>query len=122
MTANNADDVRSETLDWTPRAKQRPRTTVRNGRAVTYTPKETRDAEANLARQWPFEPFEGDIDVRILMNDETVRLEVSPAPAPTSRKLLRGDIDNYAKTILDALNGVAWIDDKQITRLSVEKL
>lgn len=31
------------------------------------------------------------------------------------------DIDNYAKAVMDALNGVAYKDDSQITRLLVEK-
>lgn len=34
----------------------------------------------------------------------------------------RPDCDNLAKSILDALNGLAYKDDKQITYLSVEKL
>ncbi len=35
---------------------------------------------------------------------------------------LRGDVDNYAKSILDGLNGVAFQDDKQVHILNVEKL
>ena len=31
------------------------------------------------------------------------------------------DADNLAKAILDALNGVAWQDDRQVTRLVCEK-
>ena len=34
----------------------------------------------------------------------------------------RPDCDNLAKSILDALNGLAYKDDKQITYLSIEKL
>ena len=34
---------------------------------------------------------------------------------------LSGDIDNYAKAVLDALNGVAYNDDKQIVVLMLEK-
>ena len=32
----------------------------------------------------------------------------------------RIDIDNAIKAALDALNGVAWLDDKQVIRLSAE--
>ena len=28
-----------------------------------------------------------------------------------------GDLDNYAKVVLDALNGIVWEDDKQIVEL-----
>lgn len=34
----------------------------------------------------------------------------------------RPDCDNLAKSILDALNGLAYKDDKQITYLTIEKL
>ena len=27
---------------------------------------------------------------------------------------MRGDIDNYMKLVMDALNGVAWTDDRWI--------
>lgn len=35
--------------------------------------------------------------------------------------ITRPDIDNLAKAILDALNGVAWEDDGLICNLSLEK-
>lgn len=34
---------------------------------------------------------------------------------------MKPDCDNIAKAILDALNGVAYDDDKQVVRLHVEK-
>lgn len=37
----------------------------------------------------------------------------------TSRRF--GDIDNLAKAILDACNGVVWTDDAQIVSLTTEK-
>jgi Holliday junction resolvase RusA-like endonuclease len=33
----------------------------------------------------------------------------------------RGDVDNYAKGVLDAMNGVLWDDDDQIVKLTVSK-
>lgn len=34
---------------------------------------------------------------------------------------IKPDTDNIAKSILDSLNGIAYKDDKQVTRLTVEK-
>ena len=34
-----------------------------------------------------------------------------------TKSKLRGDLDNYIKTILDALNGVAWDDDSQVVKI-----
>lgn len=33
----------------------------------------------------------------------------------------RRDIDNVAKTVLDGLNRVAWADDSQVDRLTIER-
>ena len=33
----------------------------------------------------------------------------------------RGDIDNRLKAILDAFNGLVWVDDKQVDFLSIER-
>ena len=30
-------------------------------------------------------------------------------------------MDNAAKAVLDSLNGIAWLDDSQVSRLVVEK-
>ncbi len=35
---------------------------------------------------------------------------------------LKPDTDNIAKVVCDALNGVAYHDDKQITSLTVDKV
>ena len=109
------------TVPWKPRAKERPR--VVNGRA--FTPKTTREAESQIRTDYLKEPeapreVEGPIAVEITMRNESFDIEIVPTVEYEHRKL-RGDIDNYAKTILDALNGVAWVDDKQITHLTVRK-
>ena len=40
---------------------------------------------------------------------------------PDAPSIPRPDVDNAAKAVLDALNGVAWEDDSQVERLGVEK-
>ena len=32
-----------------------------------------------------------------------------------------GDLDNYAKSILDGMNGVVWGDDRQVVMLAAQK-
>ena len=49
--------------------------------------------------------------------DARYRLEVT-AYLPTRRRV---DADNLGKIIMDALNGVIWADDAQVSRLEVEK-
>ena len=34
---------------------------------------------------------------------------------------LRGDVDNYVKSIMDGLNGVAYLDDGQVMNIKAHK-
>jgi len=105
-------------VPWKPHAKQRPvSVTLPNGKKSTFTPKPTRDAEKALAAQWTDEPLEGPLAVEITLHKDRVEVRVETAEKPAVH--LRGDIDNYAKTVLDALNKKAWGDDSQIVSLNV---
>lgn len=33
-----------------------------------------------------------------------------------------GDVDNYLKSALDGLNGIVWLDDRQVVKATVEKI
>lgn len=110
-----------QTLLWTPHAKERARTVIKGGRHMTFTPKATRDAEAALGAQWAGDPLQGPIAVLLGLWDDHIDVSVDVCPEPVSPKLRRGDIDNYTKLVLDALNGVAWVDDRQIAQLGVRK-
>ena len=103
-----------------PRSKQRPRST-RFGH--TYTPKETREYEKSIAEAYTGKLFaEGPLRITLAFNAGWTKItieELKPKRVPSK---LRGDIDNYAKAILDALNGVAYTDDKQIVSLELRKL
>ena len=42
-------------------------------------------------------------------------------PKTTKLTCPRGDVDNFAKGVLDSFNGIIWDDDKNIVRLVVQK-
>lgn len=100
-----------------PVPKGRPRMT-RRGRV--FTPKRTLDAETLVAEAWGDNPkFTGNVGIVMLLGSDGTLITVFPHEASTQK--LRGDIDNYVKTIMDGLNGRAWDDDKQVTYLVAEK-
>jgi crossover junction endodeoxyribonuclease RusA len=110
-------------IPWTPKAKSRPR--VKGKQA--YTDPATRAAEAAIAEAFKdlvgpgFQPFTGPIDVTFQFFDNRVSIQIIDAEDYTCRKL-RGDLDNYVKILADSLNGVAWVDDKQIVGLRAWKM
>lgn len=108
-----------------PTPKGRPRFT-RTGHA--YTPKKTSDYEQNIADYYKLHNgifFEGPIEVKIIF--------YMPIPKGTPKRVLnimkegdyphtkKPDLDNLAKAMLDALNGVAFTDDSNITALKLSK-
>lgn len=100
-----------------PVPKGRPRMT-RRGRV--FTPKRTADAEALVAEAWgDRKKFVGSVGVSMLLGSDGTLITVYPHTSQPQK--LRGDIDNYVKTIMDGLNGKAWDDDKQVTYLTAEK-
>ena len=106
-----------------PKSKGRPRVT-KTGHA--FTPKETVKYEKEIAEAYKGPLFEeGLLSMKLRFTVEGTEMliqRVEPDPnVPQTKSKLTGDIDNYAKSILDALNGVAYTDDKQIVCLYLEK-
>jgi len=88
-----------------PAAKQRPR--VVNGHA--YTPVETTRAEQWIqmhARKAKVPKLEGPVELRLMFYRSDA---------------IGVDLDNLVKLVSDALNGIAWEDDRQIQFLSAVK-
>lgn len=117
------------TIDGPAVGKGRPRVSTIAGRPRMYTPAKTvawerlvTEAAASAMGSWV--PSSHPWSVRIVI--------FAPIPASWSRKrqeaAKRGDevpgkpdLDNVAKAVLDACNGVLYEDDKQVVQLRVEK-
>lgn len=114
-----------------PKGKGRPRVTRsrQTGRSITYTPEQTVIYE-NLIRYSYQEQCRG------AYLDGTIAADIVayfPIPKSTSKKnrekMLSGEImhikkpdcDNLVKSVLDALNKIAYPDDAQVAYVSIEK-
>lgn len=104
-------------------AKPRPRFNMRTG--VVYSSPAYRAYEQAIGKQWRREHgnatkfFEGAVYADIVVTRKL--------PASTPKRILcdadvsRPDVDNIAKGVLDALNGIAYPDDSIVVRLATEK-
>ena len=111
--------IHKQTFAVKPRSKQRPRST-RSGH--TYTPKETREYEKLISELYTGTTFaEGPLHVTLVFDNDKTEITIKELKPKRNPSKLRGDLDNYAKAILDALNGVAYTDDKQIISLELRK-
>ena len=111
--------IHKQTFNIKPRSKQRPRST-RSGH--TYTPKETREYEKKISEAYSGVAFtDGPLHVTLVFDNDKTEITIKELKPKRNPSKLRGDIDNYAKAILDALNGVAYTDDKQIISLELRK-
>lgn len=119
------------TVPGPPKGKARARTVrTRGGQTFSYTPEGTVLYE-NLIKvsfsQTGERPFRAEEYLRVTI------MAYYPVPKSTSKKktteMIAGyirpakkpDIDNVIKSILDALNGVAYHDDTQVIAVTAEK-
>jgi Holliday junction resolvase RusA-like endonuclease len=116
------------TLPGEPKAKGRPRFSRKSGRA--YTPAATVNYESHLKMagiqvMGATRPLEGPLEVLIVAAfsipaswSKGKRLcALSGVTFPT----VKPDADNILK-MMDALNEVVWLDDKQIVRADIRKV
>ena len=114
-----------------PFGKQRPRVTTKGEYAVAYTPKETVSYE-NLIKMTfqekygnEFEIIDFPMYVKIIayfgmpksFSEKTKSLALLNKIRPGKNP----DADNIAKVVLDALNKIAYTDDKLVVDLVVRK-
>jgi len=108
-----------------PQPKARPRVTRRG---IAFTPESTRKYEEAVRKAWKEQSgkkIEGDVPLVVMIVAEF------PIPESLSKKrreslkgryhTKRGDCDNVAKSILDALNTYAFDDDSQVAQLNITK-
>ena len=111
------------TIPVKPVAKQRPRL-AKNGHV--YTPTNTKVFEHIVAIAYGNRPcFKKEyIKVKAIFR---FKIPKSYSKKKVSQALegiimpTRADIDNYLKSLLDGLNGVAWTDDRYIVKIEAEK-
>ncbi len=111
-----------------PKAKGRPRATKIGEHARMYTPTKTKRWESLIRDQaGPLfaTPIVADVPVHVHLQfwfalpASQHRKRKPPAPAELPS---REDWDNLGKLVCDALNGVAYVDDRQITLASALKM
>lgn len=130
MGLNVVRPMREFTIPVKAVGKGRPRLTTRGGYARAYTPPKTRDFEeaiALYAKQAMCQclPVAAGCSVFVQI---TVSLVPPLSWSRKRRSALFGafcpkkpDADNIAKSILDAMNGIVYMDDSQVVGLSVHK-
>jgi Holliday junction resolvase RusA-like endonuclease len=104
-------------------AKPRPKGRPRFARGRAYTPTETVAFENAVAAAWRNSDgplFTGPVEVEIQLAADGVDIVVRELD-PASKSTLRGDVDNYVKSCLDGLNGMAFPDDNQVLIVKASK-
>ena len=114
-----------------PMAKQSFRTTRTGQKYLDASVIKYRKAIRNMAilqmRKQKAEKIEGAVNMNIVYSfrrpkslNKKERNEIDSGK--TVPKTTKPDIDNLTKAILDALNGIVWKDDAQVTQINIQKV
>ena len=108
------------------RGQGRPRFAIIGGKPRGYKADEDKAWEQTIRNAYlnssSFKDMAGFADeVHILIQVRRSLPKSAPKSLVSQPDLMKPDLDNIAKSVLDALNRVAFKDDKQITRLTAEK-
>lgn len=101
--------------------KQRARTVRANGVTRSYTPRKTAGFERAIRDAWidkvglGWSGFTGPVLVNITYGRELAKS--NPKYWAGREDTGKPDLDNVAKSVLDALNGVAFADDSQVVQI-----
>lgn len=120
------------TVDGQPKRKERPRFSRACNYIRTYTPKQTKEYEQHIR-----DCYLEQVGTNSMIKDKPMMIEIVAyysIPKSWSKKKSnlaiyhmlyptnKIDLDNTAKVILDALNGIAYGDDHYVVDLRVKKL
>lgn len=115
-------DMIEATILVEPVAKGRPKATrLPGGRILVYTPAKTRRAETAIreALVWKTGTFEA--GVPLYMEVTFFRPRPKSSPKRVTMPVQKPDLDNYWKTLLDALAKFVYPADSQITTAILKK-
>ena len=117
----------SFTVPGDPVAQPRHKVSTRGGFAKAYIPKDhpihaykeavrlsAKVAMAGLA------PVDGPVLVTVLFRFARPKSHAKAGRADDNHKQ-KPDLDNLAKAVLDALNGICWADDSQVCQIRASK-
>jgi Holliday junction resolvase RusA-like endonuclease len=113
-------------ISGTPVPKARPRGfKTKKGNIAFYTPKHSKDFEYEVRRHAE-EKFKAPMTCPVRLSvtfllPRPKRLYWKTKAMPRVAHTSRPDIDNLVKSCTDGLNGIAYIDDAQITELKAIK-
>ncbi|MBM3292225.1 RusA family crossover junction endodeoxyribonuclease [Candidatus Bathyarchaeota archaeon] len=107
------------TIKGDPVPKARARTVRKGGRTWSFTPKKVAEWEKiikNEAKKNFNNPFSGPVMVSMIFYISRPASRRKDIWVPTTP-----DLDNLEKAVLDALNGVAYIDDRFVVGKNAQK-
>lgn len=104
-----------------------PNERARKGRGHWYTPATTADYRERVLAAWMVEgrpqlgagPLHADLQFVYALPSSYLRKDGGPRKGAPAYP--HPDVDNLVKGVLDALNGYAYQDDRQVVRLSCGK-
>ena len=101
--------------------KARPRATKRGNKAIMYTPDKTKQFENYVklvaAQHAPEELLTSALEVQL----DFFLLRPKSLPKKIRYHTKKPDIDNLAKSVLDSLEGIIYVNDAQVISLRVTK-
>jgi len=110
------------TIATNPVAKGRPRVAFRNGKIWSYNPHKTENAQNFIMERLMRHKdkcFAKNVPVKLTL--VFYRIKSKSLPKRETLPFRKPDLDNFAKLVCDAINGILIVDDAQITTMILRK-